>query len=130
MKLGGYSHPINRNIFQEVYFKEFADRVGCDLYGFFNAGKEYGYENDVFKVTPYNWNAECTCGVNDDDEDHNYDCELMQPNFWYKPTDFKLVWYKYALRDAYANQNISIEEFKRILKHCVASYKTTNKIQK
>lgn len=214
MELGnmffGHSHgefPIDRDIFQEVFLKEFADKIGCNAYGYFNNGEDYGYENDVFKVMPYDWDAECTCGYDDlefewwnnhkhsDDcyqslvekelvkqgykieEDgyidapweakekvwkklcnqlglsypdgcavhctcgvdnefskwcennyHKEDCRLLQPNFWYKPTNLKIMWYKYALRDAYANQDISIDEFRKILKHCVKSYKTLDKI--
>jgi hypothetical protein len=125
--------PVNRHVFQEIFLKEFAYKVGCDSYGYFNNGKDYGYENDVFKVMPYDWDAECTCSIDDEFEKwcesnyHKEDCRLLRPNFWYKPTNFTIMWYKYALRDAYMNQDISVDEFRKILEHCVKSYFANNK---
>jgi len=70
----------------------------------------------------------CTCGLDDSyeewtkDKEHKSDCRLIQPNFLYKPTGFSVMWYKYALRDSYMNQNISLDEFREILNDCVRSY--------
>lgn len=70
----------------------------------------------------------CTCGLDDafdkwcESNYHKENCRLLKPNFLYKPTGFKIMWYKYPLRDSYMNQNISLDEFKEILEHCVKSY--------
>ena len=70
----------------------------------------------------------CTCGLDASfeewvkDKEHKSDCRLIQPNFLYKPTGFSIMMYKYFLRDSYMNQNISLDEFREILKDCVRSY--------
>jgi len=49
---------------------------------------------------------------------HTASCRLIQPNFLYKPTGFKINWYKYPFRDSYMTPKISAKEWKRILTHC------------
>lgn len=206
---GKYS--IDRGIWQKVFFDEFIYKINGDGYGYVDG--EYGYENNIFKIKPYDWDAECdcgfdelvsewwegkehkkncyqklvdkeltekgwtidnfgylktpkgmsydeyskiedtirekyckqfglsfpggcaihcTCGLNDnfdewvEDKDHKNSCRLVQPNFLYKPTGFSIMCYKYFLRDSYMNQNISLDEFKNILKECVKSYYKIN----
>ena len=48
-------------------------------------------------------------------------CNLVRPNFLYKPTGWSLQWYKYPLRDAYMTPGVSEEEYKKIMLHCLAS---------
>ena len=42
------------------------------------------------------------------------------PNFWYKPTNFKVWWYKYIGRNKETNRVVSKEEIKRIAEHCLS----------
>ena len=56
-------------------------------------------------------------------EEHKDDCLLVKPNFYYKPTDFKIKWYKYPLRDSYSNRPITLKEFKHIIDDCIKSLK-------
>ena len=70
--------------------------------------EEEGYENDTFQISPYDWNYD-----GDDSE--------RAPNFWHKPSGFKLWWYKYPLRSAEANMEISSEQFWHILHDCMNS---------
>jgi len=69
----------------------------------------------------------CSCGFQDwenkfyEENSHEEDCLLVKDNFHYKPTGFGIQWYKYPLRDAYMNQNISLKEFKKIIDHCIQS---------
>ena len=54
-------------------------------------------------------------------KDHNEDCLLLKHNFIYHPgksDEFHIDWYKYPFRDAYMNENKSIEEIELILKNC------------
>jgi FkbM family methyltransferase len=85
-------------------------------------GDCYGvdYENDIFEIHPYYW-GECTCEDQNENGYHTPDCLLMRPNFVYKPTGYKLEWYKYAMRDAYANMDLSIKEFAEMVLHCANS---------
>lgn len=86
--------------------------------------KENGYKDGWEGSGVY-----CDCGINDAFDEwsknnyHKDNCILLRPNFLYKPSNFQIQWYKYALRDSYMNQDISLEEFKNILNHCVKSYK-------
>lgn len=43
------------------------------------------------------------------------------PNFWYKPTNFKIWWYKWIGRDMEFNREITLEEWENILNECVKS---------
>lgn len=85
--------------------------------------REYGvrYENDTFAVRPYYWGA-CDCGVYEE-EDCKETCSLRLPNFHHKPSGYKLDWYKYPLRDSYANKDLSLKEFTAIIDDCIASVK-------
>jgi hypothetical protein len=89
------------------------EKYGCD------------YENDIFMIHRYCW-----CEKNDDSclwcmhGDHpdfdrllnlkfgtidyqKYRCRHYYdpPNFWFKPTDFRLTWYKYIGRDMASNKD-------------------------
>ena len=65
------------------------------------------FENDVFLINPYYWG---------DAQD------IMNiPNFVYKPLGIEINWYKYPLRDAYVNKDLTFEEFKKIMEDCTKS---------
>ena len=53
----------------------------------------------------------------------NYDEKAALPNFVYKPTGLEISWYKYPMRDAYSNQDVSVVEFAKILEDCKQSMK-------
>ena len=77
--------------------------------------KNYGegdsnIENGIFALRSYNW-------VDSDDEDE----DLNEWHFWHKPSGFKLQWYKYPLRGAYVNMEITYEEFYAILQDTMNS---------
>ena len=82
-----------------------------------NIWRVYGtnFENDVFWVMPYFW-GDCDC-----QETHAPDCPVARDNFHYKPSGFGLQWYKYPLRDSYANREVSVEEFRTMINECIAS---------
>jgi len=43
------------------------------------------------------------------------------PNFWYKPSDLRITWYKYIGRSMEYNKKVSDEEWDKIFKHCLDS---------
>ena len=88
-------------------FCEFLHRNGFDMYGYYERGTERCFENDTFIIRPYYW------GEDDD--------IAVLPNFEYKPTGFAISWYKYPMRNAFANQNTSTDEFLKILNDCELS---------
>jgi hypothetical protein len=73
---------------------------------------------DMFNLSfDYGRAIHCTCGRDKkyekwlENNGHTSDCELVKPNFLYKPINFQIKWYKYPLRDSYMNQNITYKEF-------------------
>lgn len=60
------------------------------------------YENHTFRMMPYSWA---------DDAYNDY-------HFVHKPSGFMIQWYKYPLRGALCNMDITHEQFYDILKDC------------
>jgi hypothetical protein len=56
---------------------------------------------------------------------HKEECLTIKPNFHYKPTNYRMKWYKYPLRDSYANQDLTLEQFKDIIDKCIKSVDNT-----
>jgi hypothetical protein len=52
-------------------------------------------------------------------EGHWPECPLVKPNFYHKPSGFSLMWYKYPLRSSFANQEITLVEFSKIIDDCI-----------
>ena len=102
---------VPREDYQEVFFK-FLDNNGFDMYGYKMGSKERVFENNTFIIRPYYWG---------DDEDI-----AALSNFVYKPTGLAIDWYKYPMRDAYSNQDVSVKEFKAIMAACENSLKENN----
>ena len=127
---------IDRELYGET-FGSFLDSMGFSHYGYFEKSGIDGfdesvkdkiddngvYKNDVFEISAYWW-GECTCGKEPNKEFlsgadfHDKECMVYRPNFWYKPTDWKLEWYKYPIRGNSCNREITPEEFLKILNHC------------
>ncbi len=86
-------------------FGEFLHKLGLD----YHASDEHGHgmDNDVFTIRPYYWGED--------------DAIAELPNFVYKPTGLEISWYKYPMRDAYSNMDVSVEDFKAILNDCLRS---------
>ena len=91
-------------------FMDFLKHIDCDGYGYINdqthptRNKRGGIRTELFEIKPYYWG---------DDE-----AEEDAPNFVFFPTGYELRWYKYPLRDSYANQKLNYKEFKAMLKLC------------
>ncbi len=102
------------------------------------------YDNHIFIVRPYDWGAECDCGYDELEEawvkehpseedelwiewckenDHKPDCRLLRPNFYYYPTGFSLMWYKWPFRDSYCNQKLTNKKLAEMVNNCVESMK-------
>ena len=113
----GYSRgdfSIDREKYQDL-FVEKLEEIDVDAYGHYEGPLEKykndrgGITTDVIEINPYWWG--------DDDNDF----EIEKPNFFYKPTDLKISWYKYPMRDSYSNkplEEININEmFDKIKAH-------------
>lgn len=84
------------------------------------------YVYDIFELRSFLWDCDFDC---EEDGEENKDiskCKIdnwcEKPNFYYKPTDLKIYWYKYPLRSAECNQNISLSDFVNIINRCIESY--------
>ena len=97
--------PLDRNEYQDEFWR-LTRAMDPDNYSGVH------FENDIFEMHPYCW-----C-----DGDDCPQCGSMeQPNFEYKPTGYRIRWYKWPLRDSYANVHIDIEEFTKMVDHCIES---------
>lgn len=93
---------------------------------------KYGinFENEVFMMHKYcwcwrpdcPWCLECDCKT---DEECLEKCSNKQPapNFHYKPWDFKVWWYKYIGRSMETNKELTSEQIKEMVLHCIESLK-------
>ncbi len=81
--------------------------------------EKYGarVDNAVFMMRPFCWCEGDECPWCWEEEKHG----PRAPNFHYKPTDFRVNWYKYIGRDMTMNRHVSIPECARILNDCLAS---------
>ncbi len=111
--IGGFE--IDRNTGWEDILKKIFTKLKCSSYGI-------EFENETFYIIPYQW-GDCECP----DEKHLENCKLLKYNFYYKPDDFGICWYKYPLRDSYKNKDIDILEFKKIIDKCIKSLKEIEK---
>lgn len=71
-----------------------------------NTGAEY--ENDVFLISAYDW------------RDNIPEDEYI-PNFWYKPLNYQVEWYKHLGRGTFSNRPIPIDDAIEIFERCIAS---------
>ena len=95
-KIFGFQREVNQELFYEV-LREVYEYVEDN----------FKSENDTFYMQMYNWE-------NEEDE---------TPNFYHKPSGFKLWWYKYPMRSAKCNMKITHEQFLEILYDCRNSLK-------
>lgn len=124
MELGNFIFGNSRGDIQvnrdwEEDFHYLLEDIGFTSYGYIDTkklkpweqtdkdGSKY-FENDLIIVRPYYWG--------EDDE------VAEKPNFVFKPRQFEMSWYKYPLRDAYMNQELTKEEFLDILKEIKKSF--------
>jgi hypothetical protein len=55
---------------------------------------------------------------------HSENCRQKLPNFHYKPTNVRISWYKYPFRDAYSTPEVTPEQWRDIIRHCIDSVLT------
>lgn len=109
------AYPLQRGALQDA-FAQFLLMLNSDGYGYYEGGipnlkanGRGGAENETFLVNPYYW------GEDDD--------EAEKPNFVFKPDGLEIRWYKYPMRDAYSNEEISLERMKDVIDACLESVK-------
>lgn len=121
MKAGKTKAKYLVNRTWEKPFVEVLTKMGFDSYGYVwepclskfmsevkcKDGSYQKFENDVFVLIPYYWG--------------NDKKVLGLPNFLFKSTGFEISWYKYPFRSAQMNQEISLEEFVKMLEKCTES---------
>lgn len=83
-------------------------------------GYGYNYENSTFMMHVFCW-----CGNDDCDW-----CNGDAPNFWYKPLDLKIWWYKYIGRGMEVKidkidfgKTVEIPNWSDVLNDCINSIK-------
>lgn len=81
------------------------------------------------KVDPhYGAMVHCTCGKDKRADvfwaeigGHSNECRFVQPNFLFKPTGFRLNWYKYPFRDSYMSPKVTPKQWREIMDKCIES---------
>lgn len=131
-------YSVDRESLQNLFCNGIKE-MGFDYDGYYDRkgnDEEYlktgWFENEVFMLRPFSWSdSDCTCGLNVIEDEHYfsngshkelglhaidcYNCSDRVVNFWYKPTNLKIYWYKYPFRSAYSNQIIDEKYLKSIL---------------
>jgi hypothetical protein len=103
---------VNRN-YQDV-FVAFLEELGLSSFGC-SMSTGAGLFNEVFEVHPYKETYICTCDQN------TGDCQKHKPNFYFKPDQVKIWWYKYPLREAMSTHQLTDEKLEQIFKKCLES---------
>jgi hypothetical protein len=106
-------YPVDRSL-QERWCL-WMERLGFTISGYHESYEGWAFENDTFRMQPYYW-GDCDC-----EDDHLEECPAMQPNFLFKPTGFRLDWYKYPLRDSYSSELLTSELIDEMFAECERS---------
>jgi len=107
-----FGHPVGEEWWSIPRTAPFEGLLDTLLHALGGDGYGVKFDNKVFQINPYCWCGDevCPqCGIGE------------QVNFWFKPTDFKIKWYKYPLRDSYANRPVSELEFLSMINKCILS---------
>ncbi len=121
MELGNLCFGHSRGEFEVPRTDEYEEPLRR-LFSHLGLDETYGgeYISDKFEIHAYWW-GDCDCGADgcEEGEEHKNTCGLVRPNFWHKPTGYELRFYKYPLRDSYANANLTPKEFNEIIDDCM-----------
>lgn len=81
-------------------------------------GEKYGatVDNEVFMMHPFCWCNEEACPWCESSEQWGEGCA---PNFWYKPLDFRVHWYKFIGRGVETNKELTESEFMQMVRECL-----------
>ncbi|MGG1659498.1 hypothetical protein [Brevibacillus sp. NRS-1366] len=111
-------YPVNRDWQKD--FCDFLRKCGLDGRGYYDVDDQYqtnrgGFENDIFLVNPYDWDADCDCGFDDLEYEwwnvnkHTEDCFLNRRKLYeneLKNKNIEWLGEKYiSLIDTWAREN-------------------------
>lgn len=104
----------------DTFLREFAEKYkeNADEWA-----EKYGtnFENDKFMMHRFCWceKDDCSwCGGNIIPElmkSSGFEKNEVAPNFWYKPLDLKVWWYKYIGRGVKVNKQLTESDFKQMI---------------
>lgn len=98
--------------------------------------EKYGtnFSNEKVIMKPFCWCDKLDCPYCFDDErdipdkwitefgvEKDGDGDLLAPNFWYKPLDLKIWWYKYIGRSVSMNKKLSQSELEKMIDDCFSN---------
>lgn len=101
-------YVIERTVYQDI-FQKFLEENGFDSYGYLEGSENRVFENEVFVIRPFVWDLDPEAQA--------------EPNFYHKPSGLTFSWYKYPLRNAFANLDITPDELEAVLAQCAESLK-------
>jgi hypothetical protein len=98
---------------------EWAEKYGTDLETEKVMMKRYCWCEK--EVCPYCFDLEEEKVTQELKEKYGMEDDRTAPNFWYKPLDFKVWWYKYIGRSVEVNKQLSDDDFKKMVDDCMSS---------
>lgn len=114
------NYQLNKNAFDDIFIGNM-ERLGFWTDKGWSREFYEGYDGKTFYVKSFHWGV-CTCERNsgtdefNEPEEHDWECLIYKPNFIHKPTNLMISWYKHPLRGNSCNKDISINEFRDIMK--------------
>jgi hypothetical protein len=102
-------------------FSVLLDDFDLDYHGFPNKPSPSNVtETDKFIINPY-YDSDCDCSSENANMacEHDENCSIVRPNFLYKPTGFKLYWYKYPMRSSEMVPGLTAKQFMAIIMDCM-----------
>lgn len=123
--LGGNEFDDTLDTFLRQFAEKHKESEGewADKYG-------TNFENEKAIMHRFCWCEEETCPYCYSDEEQKVTDELKEkygmedemcaPNFWYKPLNFKVWWYKYIGRGVERNRKLTGAEFKQMVDDCMS----------
>ena len=109
MELGNMCFGHSRGLYpipRSEGYEEILDKL------FVAIGDDVKFENHIFYTYPYCWCGNKGCPQCDTGE---------QFNFYHKESDTGINWYKYPLRDAYSNKDLTKEYLINLVTSCIDS---------
>lgn len=122
------AHPHMHKCYQTELHKRLAvarQKVGKSSSPF----DVYHQTADDFNLPHVGSAVHCTCGRDKEwvdwvtAHDHADSCPTVLPNFHFKPTNLRIAWYKYPLRDSYSNVKLDKQLLFNVVSQCLASLK-------
>lgn len=113
----------------DTFLRQFAEKHKEEGEWALKYGTDFDSDKIVMKrfcwcekeTCPYCFDLEAGKVTQELKEKYGMEDNKTAPNFWYKPLDFKVWWYKYIGRSVEVNKQLSDDDFKKMVDDCMSS---------